>query len=722
MKQRPVVEIDPKNPFVWTEESYKRDIHPVKHYLDQAAWHLHLQTGKPYDDCVAFVRKTIKDKSLGNIRYPTVRYLERQDNGDREPRELSLVGYIQEIIRNEEIMAPTMTTYIATKKEQSVYADFILENIAKRNKAKHAKFEAEMRGDEVEAFFQGLEDRNTKLSNNAISGAHASSSTPLYNQTNHSTLTSTCRMTSGSGNANNEKLLSGNRHYFKPIIVINNIISITQNIDEAKWQAVITKYNLHVPSVQDVINAIEYSTDLYWQSTIHMTEIRRLVMVLTPVQRAAFLYTGDLHHVRVHNDAFMRKFITELAATTTGQYEDPIKFLKSYPDDYVNLSRVTNVEHFRDIGKDYKELITKEGGMEKMLALAATTEHLFNTCQAYKDFIEVVFVSDNVPAAVPYFPTSIRRSALTSDTDSTIFTVQDWTLWYYGEHVYGDRSLKIANVVVFLAAQAIVHILARMSVNMGVDRKHMWRINMKNEFFFPVYIPTEVSKHYFALQEVKEGNIYSKPKLEKKGVHLKSSNAPLEINMRAEKMMLDILNTVRRGEKISLHDMLTQVADVERSIFDALKRGDSRYCRRGEIKDVESYKMGPIKSNYFHHLFWTEVFSDKYGFKEMPPYSVIKLPGEHKSPRDTAEWLEEIDPQMQIKVKNFLAKYDKDKLGAFMVPENVVKNSGIPPEILAAVNSRKMVSDMSKIFYLLLKTLGYYSLDKKMVMLISDTY
>ncbi len=130
-------------------------------------------------------------------------------------------------------------------------------------------------------------------------------------------------MTSGSGNANNEKLLSGNRHYFKPIIVINNIISITQNIDEAKWQAVITKYNLHVPSVQDVINAIEYSTDLYWQSTIHMTEIRRLVMVLTPVQRAAFLYTGDLHHVRVHNDAFMRKFITELAATTSRSIRRP---------------------------------------------------------------------------------------------------------------------------------------------------------------------------------------------------------------------------------------------------------------------------------------------------------------------------------------------------------------------------------------------------------------
>lgn len=722
MKLRPTVEIDPKNPFVWTEESYKRDIHPVKHYIDQGAWHLHLQTGKPYEECAEYVKNVIKTRSLGNIKNPKVRYLERMENGDREPRELTLTGYIQEIIRNEEIMAPTMTTYIATKKQQSVYADFILENIAARNKAKHAKFEAEMRGDDVEAFFQGLVDRNTKLSNNAISGAHASSSTPLYNQTNHSTLTSNCRMTSGFGNANNEKLLSGNRHYFKPVLVINNIISITQNIDEAKWAAVIQKYQLHIPTAQQVMEAIHYSTDLYWQSRTHSVEIRRLVMTLSDIQRAAFLYTGDMHHIRVHNDKFMREFISALAETKTATHPDPIKKIKSYADDYVNLSRVTNVEHFRDIGKDYKELIEKEGGLEKLLALAATTEHLFETCQKYKDFIEVVFVSDNVPAAVPYFPTSIRRSALTSDTDSTIFTVQDWTHWYFNGHVFGDGSLKIANVVVFLAAQAIVHILARMSINVGVDRKHMWRINMKNEFFFPVYVPTEVSKHYFALQEVKEGNIYSKPKLEKKGVHLKSSNAPLEINLKAEEMMLDFLHTVRRGEKISLHDQLVKVANIERDIFNALKKGDSRFCRRGEIKDVESYKMGPVKSNYIHHLFWSEVFSDKYGFREMPPYSVIKLPGEHKSPRDTAEWLETLSPDMQTKVKTFLAKYGKEKLGAFMVPENVVKNSGIPEEILSAVNSRKMVSDMSKIFYLLLKTIGYYSLDKKMVMMASDTY
>ena len=39
---------DKSNPFVLEVDSYKRDIHPVKHAVDQAAWHLHIQTGVSY--------------------------------------------------------------------------------------------------------------------------------------------------------------------------------------------------------------------------------------------------------------------------------------------------------------------------------------------------------------------------------------------------------------------------------------------------------------------------------------------------------------------------------------------------------------------------------------------------------------------------------------------------------------------------------------------------
>lgn len=42
-----------------------------------------------------------------------------------------------------------------------------------------------------------LDQENRKRSNNAVSGALLSASTPLYNKSGHPALTSTCRITSG---------------------------------------------------------------------------------------------------------------------------------------------------------------------------------------------------------------------------------------------------------------------------------------------------------------------------------------------------------------------------------------------------------------------------------------------------------------------------------------------------------------------------------------------
>lgn len=716
--------VSSKNPFVWEEDSYTREIYPVTHYINQAAHHLMLQTGEPWQRCYDFAVSVIKEKKWEGIRNPTVHYLERQENGDREPAQISLTGYIQAIIKNEEIMAPTMTTYIATKHKVSIWADFILANIAARKRAKKAKHEAEMRGDEVTAFFEGLTDRNTKLSNNAVSGAHASASTPLYNQTNHSTLTSNCRMTSGFGNANNEKLLSGNRHYFHPDIVINNIISITQNSRLDKWEKVIKKYNMRIPSVDEVMASILYSTDLYWKSPRHAAKIRTVVMTLTPLMRAAFLYTGDIYHVRKYNPEFVHKFLTDLSTKVESKEGDPIKDLHSFPEDYVILARQLCVKEIRGLGSDYAKLYKEKPELlGNFQTLLATTQHLKDAIVAYSDFIEVVFVSDNVPAAVPFFPTSIRRAALTSDTDSTIFTVQEWTHWYFGKHVFGDPALIIAATVIFLASQAIVHVLARMSINVGVDRKNMWLIAMKNEFYFSVYCPTEVAKHYYALQDVKEGNIKLVPEVELKGVHLKSSSAAKELNDMGKALMMRIMNTVRSGQLIDLHAELTMVAGVEREIMAALKRGDSRFCRRGNIQSLESYKNGPVKSNYLHHLFWKEVMAPKYGFHEEPPFAVFKLPGEHKKPSDTQAWLEEIDPVTAKRAREFMAKYKKEKMGAFQLPAAMVRNNGIPEEIMEAIDGRRLVADLTNIFYIVLKTIGYYGrTEKRQLMLVSDSY
>ena len=229
-------------------------------------------------------------------------------------------------------------------------------------------------------------------------------------------------MTSGSGNANNEKLLSGNRHYWKPDLVINNIISITQNTDYEKFQAVVNKYSLKLPTVQEVMDMVLYSTDLYWNNRPAEDNIRALVERLTPIQRAAFMYTGDLYHVAKLNNEFMRGFLGELSSLTVGQTDNPIEKLQSYPEAYVLLGHQICSSEMRGKGKDYKAIKDSQ----ELQTLVATTAHIHSTINKYADFIEVIFVSDNTPASVPYFPSSIRRAALTSDTDSTIFTVQEF--------------------------------------------------------------------------------------------------------------------------------------------------------------------------------------------------------------------------------------------------------------------------------------------------------
>src|SRR5690606_6568882 len=114
--------------------------------------------------------------------------------------------------------------------------------------------------------------------------------------------------------------------------------------------------------------------------------------------------------------------------------------------------------------------------------LASTVINIHQTIIDYKSFIECFFVTENVPASLAFFPTSIRRAALTSDTDSTIFTVQDWVKWKTGKMLVDNETNAVAATMIFLAAEAVTHILARMSANFGIETKRIHQVAMKNEF------------------------------------------------------------------------------------------------------------------------------------------------------------------------------------------------------------------------------------------------
>ena len=748
------------NPFIPAKESYKRDINPIPHYIDQAAHYLSTMKGLPYEVCKAKVIAGLKSGKI-KTKIPTIEYLQRMDNGDREPLQASLLEYIKDVAKNEEILAPTMTTYVPATKEVSLLAQFIEKNVKKRSVAKKAMFAAQAEEEKysvmirdwlvsnpdhtdaasaiggfkknevaaaTKAFFEEIKQRNFKLSNNACSGAHASPSNILYNQTAHSTLTSNCRLTSGYGNANNEKLLAGNRHYRNVDIVLNNIVSITRHTDYKQLVEVMTKYNLHYPTVEETIDVVRYSLDLYSPNSLTEDKYISLIKRLSKEQRAAFVYTGDIYHVMKFNETFMRGFIdnlsTKILVSNKADYafaKPAIDMVHSFPEDVLNHAHLVCAQEMKAKGKDYKAM----AGTLELDTLVMTAAQITGTLTAYSDFIKMTMVTDNVPASISYFPDSIRRAALTSDTDSTIFTVQDWVIWNnHGSIAFDSKAVSVASAMIFISSQAIVHVLARMSKNAGVETARLHQIGMKNEFFFPVFVPTSVSKHYSASMSCQEGNVFDKIKYEIKGVHMKSSNIPKPVMAEQTAMIKEVLDIVQAGKKISAIVMLKKVADLERKIIEGLTKGDPTYFKIAEIKTPESYNADSVeRTPYLHYLFWTQCMAEKYGEYGAPPYAVIKVSTTLTNPTATALWLNGLeDKTVASKIKEFLLKYSRDKITTLQIPMDAALIHGMPKEFLSIINTRKIVADLCKTSYMVLETLGIPLLNDNRTVLASDYY
>lgn len=726
------------NPFVLAPEEYVRDINFLKHYIEDCAFYVHIESGFDYQTCYDYIKRNIKPDGKFPLRDPRIRYLERIDFGDRVLKEGTLMQFLQQAIVNEDLIAPNLTTYINAHKKPSILSEFIDENIQIRSKAKKEMFAARMANQVELAVFKYCEQLNAKTSNNSVSGAHVSSSTPLYNKTSHSTLTSNCRSTSGFGNANNEKMLSGNRHYHSPAIVLNNIISIAQRSDLQKIEEVMTEYGLHYPTAEEAMDCIRNSTDLYWRSEEAMKRYYSLLSKMTPLMRAAFVYVGDLFQLAKYNPDMVRTFIKALASPVHKEYDNPSKVMHSHREEYSALAAQLWAGKFKGI--DWKKLkstpakgkendpeelenVKKDIGM--LNHIAGSVENIYDIIQSYSNFIEAFFVTKNVPASLAYFPQSIRKSALTSDTDSTIFTVQDWVRWMTGRLVVDEESNRIAATMIFFAAETITHILARMSANFGIETKRIHQVAMKNEFKFDVFVPTQVGKHYFAFISAQEGNILIEYDLEVKGVHLKSSNVPKHVMKRAVKMMEEIMETAARGDLINLRGYLKEVADLEREIRESIMRGEPTYLRYGEIKSADSYKADASRSNYQHYTFWQECFEASYGngVGIAPPYGCYKVSVDLGNQNAIRHWIENIENSaIRESLKNWNARCNKQGMSTFWLPIQVIQEHGIPKEIVPILELRRSVLDITMVFYLILETLGYYCVNDSINHLVSDFY
>lgn len=693
-----------KSLFVKEPDQYNRDINPIRHYIEQSAYYLHIQTGDDIEQCRQFVINTIKANENKEFRDPVVQFLHRGDNGDRVKEYLPLSRYLNEVVTNQEILAPSFTCYLSADHTASQLSDFVAMNLKQRSIAKKEAFKHKAAGNLEMFAIKNNEQTNKKLYNNSLSGAFATMGSALYNPTSHSTLTSTTRTITSYGNAINERMVAGNRHYRNPDIVIFNIISIIANTDYNKLLAVVDKYQLKYPSIDEVMQCIDYSTRHYWVDRKQTDRILQLVTSLSDIQRLAFVYTGDLYHLREHNEVLVRELIRQLSKKVTGNVGNVLDLVSDFNEAELALAQQICSDELKGLGTDFK-LMAEKGVLD---TLVSTAMHVREVLTQYIDLIECLFLTDNLPPSIAYIRSMVRRVVVLSDTDSTCATYQEWVQWYRGKPIIDSESLAVAASVMTIATQTVSNALANLSANIGVAKKNIYSLAMKNEFTWDIFCPTNVSKHYFANTIVQEGNIFAADELEKKGVHLINRNGSVKIVSRAHQMMQDIIKTIQSGNQVSIIEYLKLAADTERGIQSSLLNGEIEYYRKLTIKDAVSYKKDEHESPFQHYSMWRSVFEPKYGTITPPPYSSVKVPTILKNKTQLVIWLNNMgDQEIAARLASWIKQHEKTSLPTIYLPVEYLTGNGMLQEILPIIDTRRVALDLCNVYYILLEILGY---------------
>lgn len=680
------------------------NIMPTIEYIKQASMYISKQLGLPIEEAYNRVVKSIQESK---VKDPKVKFNYKKDNGDMEVKESTLLEYLRDVIASKDIIVPSFTTYYNTEKEKSIHAKFMAENTKNRSKFKKLAFKHKLQGDITQYLFNDTMQKSKKMFNNSLSGTYSSKSTILRNPSAHYTLTSITRCVSSIGNAYTESIVCGNKHFRTFHVTLSYLTSIITNIDKKLVNLAMDKYNLHIPSVDEIMKMIEHSSKWYWHDDTSIKHIRNFVSKLNDVDKVSIMYVNDLWNLKNYNEVLIRTMIDNITVKVkTGVLK--AEEMQGIPDALEILTKLICHEEIQGKNINYQELEnTTLGEM-----LFSTSKNVVHAFKHYDLLFKAFFYTKIQPPAIAYIKEMFRECIVLSDTDSTCGSYDQWVEWYMKKEDYSPAAIPIVGCINTIVSNVVDYGLQELSKNMNVPKENQNILKMKNEFYWPVFICGNVNKHYFSNTLIQEGNVYSQPDREIKGVHFISSASDQNIAKKVKEMMNDILDSISRNEKISLLKYVKQVADLEREILERINNGDVDIYKKDSIKDPKAYKLSQEQSPYFHHMLWNEIFKEKYGEINEPPYMVYKIPVTLDSNKKLKEYLANIeDEEFRNKLSSFLTRYKKDSIGTFRVPISIASGLGIPVELLPCIDKKRIVLDNLISAYLVLESIGFYKKD-----------
>lgn len=696
---------DHQSPFLETE--YKSNRNFLKAYHYQAAYMLSIVYNYDYDHLLDIISQVFVPNENG-FKEAKFRVFKKDKFGDRHPMVMSTREFFNTVSENGWHLSPSLVGYTHTDVEQSVNAAGTEMFIDFRRLYKGKKQQASDIGDkEAKNAFHEIQNA-LKIFNNAQSGGMSSSGTPLYNKSGHTTLTSTCRALTSTANLINERLITGNRLLLSYKKSMEGFLAQLQYTDQELVQEVINEYGMNYATVDQVMEMVTKCANYYWNNPTKLGAMRLFMEGLTPLELTVLLCTLDLRGLYVTNPELMKRFfndwcaVPEMPAGTTAE---------DYP---------------KPANSDYKILcITKLGDGKDQARINHLNAYHVSVEQRWEKFMRAFFKSKIPPTGIFNVKEIVRESVMTSDTDSVIYSV-DMLISDYATDT--DTALKFNGVLTYFIRSIAVDQHARLSRNMNVSKKYLYRLNMKNEYLFASYVTTSMSKHYYALQLMVEGILNKKkgtdeldPQLELKGVHLRGVKIAELVRNFTNKLMRKVLNALYSREQMDAPQLLNEVGNIERELRKNIEEGGWDWLTKNSLKSEEVYKT-PDSSIFFYHKLWTNVLSTKYGEAPQLPYKAYKVNLSLDGKKKLNEFYNTIeDANFKAVLMDFLK--DRGELTSIYIPTDMIAGiGGIPKEFLPAVDVRQLIQQNLKSIYAILESLGLFILNAKTTRLVSDEH
>lgn len=685
------------SPFVSDEYDVDRNL--IKHSIDQYATVISKIQNLPFDDVKKDLIDYFKAKK-DDFKSKRAKILIKNKNQDREVKVVPFSSVLKHVQDKNYHFSPSMIAYKHSDEEECVNAIGTRDFLANRKFYKDKRQDAKAEGNK-DLYIKYNELQNAfKIFNNAQSGAMSSEGTPINNKTGHTTLTSTCRCLTSTANLVNEQFIAGNRFYNTPENTMQSIVARLRVTNFDKVLQVMEKYKLYYPTADDVLKIVERCSRRYWESRSTMQYIKMFMESLNKIELATIAYTLDLVSLYNFNKVFIKQFF----------------------DEYVKVPNVLEGKDGvkPDNGDKYVLAISKLPPDPEKIEINQLNEYHMELESKYFDFMNIFFKSPIPPSGLFDVIHAVRDCVLTSDTDSSIYTVDAMTEDYTDDY---EKGVRLNAVLTYFIRMISVDQHGQLSANMNVSKRNLRMLNMKNEYFFGSYVTTLMSKHYYASQRMVEGVANKEPEMEIKGVHLKSSKIAANIKGKAQEIMESVVNAVEQKKKLQAATILFEIGEMEREIINEIKNGKWSWLTRETIKNANAY-TSPFSEKYMYHDMWEQCFVHKYGPAPELPYVAAKMPVDMGSKTKLKAWVESIqDTEIKERLITWLMEKGKDGLSNLYIPREILQNLGdIPTEFKEAIDYRTLIKQNCKSIYEVLHSTGIYVMNDNITRLISDEH